>query len=319
MKTPWIVTLAAIVVIDMIAGVTGVMRLIADSRRIAALEEQLAETASENAKLSKALSDANDKASALESESAQLRAARALSGAHLEPEAAATPAGDKPKPKGNFIAQMFKDPQMRKLLAAQQANALRGLYSDFLKEAHLTPDQTDRFFQLLQDRQMALMDSSANMMSGGQVDPKAVSAATDTADAALKDLLGPDQFAQYQDFEKTLGSRMQIQQFNQQLAGEGMPLQDYQNTALTQIMSQENASIPSFKNNPQDLANMSQSDVDQYSQQIDATNQRIYNRAMSVLTPPQLSAFASYQKNMAAAQLAGLKMAQQMMNNGANQ
>jgi hypothetical protein len=52
--------------------------------------------------------------------------------------------------------------------------------------------------------------------------------------------------------------------------------------------------------------------IDQYSQQVDAMNQRVYNRALSVLTQPQLEAFSTFQKNMATAQVAGIKMAKQM-------
>ena len=308
MKSPWIVLLAVV----MVAGTAAGVMWWSESNRADALAKQLADLQAENAKLTADLADAKDRAQTLESESEQLRAARALAAAPIEPVASPTPEQTKPK---NPFAALFKDPAMRKMMAASQAAALRGLYSDFLKQAHLTPDETEKFFQLLQDRQTALMDQSADMMSGSSMDMNAASAATNTADAALKDLLGADRFSQYQDFEKTLGPRMELQQFNQQLSGQGMPLQDYQNTALIQIMSQESSAMPNFNGagGTQQLANMNDGDVSQLTQQIDATNQRIYNRAMSVLTPPQLSAFATYQKNMAAAQVAGITMARQMM------
>ena len=309
MKSPWMVLLAVVTV----AGVAAGVMWRSEANRADALEKELADLKTENAKLIADAADAKEQAQTLESESEQLRAARAMSAAPAEPSA--TPAQDEPKPKSNFLTQLFKDPQMRKMMAAQQSAALRGLYSDFLKQAHLTPDQTEKFFQLLQDRQMALMDQGANMMSGSAVDMNAASAATNTADAALKDLLGTDLYGQYQSFEKTLGPRVELQQFNQQLTGQGMPLQDYQNSALIQIMSDESAAMPNFNGagGTQQLANMNDSDINQLTQQIEATNQRIYNRAMSVLTPPQLAAFAGYQKNMATAQVAGIKMAQSMM------
>jgi hypothetical protein len=310
MKAPWIVLLAVVFAAALAAG----FAWHSESARVADLEAALGAARVDNAKLTSQLAESNEKAQALESESTQLRAARAMAGARMEPDATPTPAPDQSKSagSGNFFAKMFKDPAMRKLMAAQQAGALRGLYSDFLKQAHLTPDQTDKFFQILQDRQMALMDSGADALSGGKVNASATAAATSTANAALKDLLGPDGFGQYQDFEKTLGARMQVGQLNQQLTGQGMPLQDYQNTALIQIMTQETAAIPKFDNGG--ALNMSDDAINQYSQQLDAANQRVYNRAMSVLTPPQLSAFATYQKSMSAAQLAGLKMARQMFN-----
>jgi hypothetical protein len=280
-----------------------------ESSRTAAFEDQVAQLKAENAKLSGELAAATEKAGELEAESAQLRAARAISGTRLDPAAAAVPEASKPKDQGGFLAKMFRDPQMRKLLAAQQAAALRTLYSAFLKEADLSPDETERFYQLLDDRQMALMDSSARAMSGGAVDMNAATAAANAADEALKDLLGPARFGQYQEFEKTLGPRVQVQQFNQQLAGAGYPLQDFQSTALIHIMSDEKAAMPG----PGTGAG---ADADQYSQQVDAVNQRIYARAKSVLTAPQLSAFATFQKNLATSQVAGLRMAQQMLKGG---
>jgi len=310
MKSPWMVLLAVVTVCAVAAG--AMWR--AESSRADALEQELADLKAQNAKLSADAADAQEKAKMLESESEQLRAARSVAAAPAAPEASPASTPEETKPKNPFAA-LFKDPAMRKMMAAQQASALRGLYSDFLKQAHMTPDETEKFFQLLQDRQMAIMDQGANMMSGSAIDMNAATAATNTTDTALKDLLGPQLYGQYQDFEKTLGPRVELQQFNQQLSGEGMPLQDYQNTALIQIMSEESSAMPNLNGagGSQQLANMNDADINQFTQQIDATNQRIYNRAMSVLTPPQLAAFAGYQKNLATTQVAGIKMAQQMM------
>jgi hypothetical protein len=54
--------------------------------------------------------------------------------------------------------------------------------------------------------------------------------------------------------------------------------------------------------------------IDDYAQAVEAANQRIYTRARSLLKPAQLAALATFQKNTAATQVAGLKMARQMMN-----
>lgn len=313
MKSPWIVLTAALAAWGLGAGVMWWTQ----ATRSMALEQEVANLKKDNAKLYQDAASANEKAQALDAESAQLRAARALAGPRLEPEATPAESEDKPKQAGGFLAKVFKDPEMRKMLAAQQASVLRGLYSDFVKQAHLTPDAADRFFQLLEYRQTGLMDSSANMMSGSDVDMKAATAVTNATDDAMKALLGPEQYGQYQDFEKTLGSRMQVQQFNQQLGVEGSPLRDDQSTALIQIMSEENAKLPSFTSGngtgAQQVINMSPADIDEYSQEVDAMNRRVYDRATAVLTPAQLTAFAAFQKNMATAQVAGLKMTQQMI------
>ena len=310
MKTPWIVLFAVVAGWGLAAGV--MWRT--ESTQATRQTEEVTKLKVENARLTEQAVAATEKARALESESAQLRAARALAGSRLEPVESPTPAEAEAKPKGpgGFLAKMLKDPEMRKMMAAQQASVLRGFYSDFVKQAHLTPDEVERFYQVLADRQTALMDSSANMMSGSAVDLKATTAVTNASDDALKQLLGPARYGQYQDFEKTLGDRIQVQQFSQQLGPVGAPLQDYQTQALIQIMSQERANLPSPQTGGAGMASLTPDQIDEYSKQVDAMNQRVYNRALSVLTPPQLSAFATFQKNMANAQMAGLKVTQQM-------
>jgi hypothetical protein len=315
MKAPSIAAIAAFIAII----ITATVFQRANSGRDDALKSQITNLQAQSADLTRQNTVASEKIRALEAESAQLRAARALSAPRLAADSP-TPAPDAdasptPASKGGFLSKMLKDPAMRKMIAAQQAGALRGFYADFVKGAHMTPDQADQFFKLLADRQEALMDSSVNMVSGSQVDMKAVTAATNTANDAIKSLLGQNLFDQYQGYEKTLGDRIQVQQFSQQIASTGAPLQDYQSQQLIQIMSQEQASQPAMPgggSTPGQGMSMTQEQLDQYSQQVDAMNQRVYNRAMSVLTPAQLTAFATFQKNMATAQMAGLKMAQQM-------
>ena len=155
---------------------------------------------------------------------------------------------------------------------------------------------------------MALMDSSAKMLSGGVVDMKAATATTAATDDALKDLLGSDRYELYQDFEKTLADRVQVQQLNQQLAGEGVPLEASQSKALIKIMSEEREGLPNSGS-----GNGTSVDIDDFSRKLDEMNQRVYDRANTVLTPRQLSAFAIYQKNMATAQAASLKVSQEML------
>jgi len=223
MKAPWIVLLTVLAGCAVALGI----KWQTEMTRANSLAGIVAKIEAQNTKLTQDLAVAKERVSSLESESQQLRAARAMRRVRLEPgaapDAAATPDDTKPKGRDGFLAKMFKDPEMRKMLAAQQAAALRGFYSDFVKQAHMTPDEADKFFQLLQERQMALMDSSANMLAGSPIDVKSATAATNTADDALKDLLGPDRFTQYQAFEKTLGDRIQVQQFSQQLAVAGLP------------------------------------------------------------------------------------------------
>jgi len=293
-----------------------------ESQQAGAMARQIRRLEAQNNDLTQKIAAEKQTEQAQEAESDQLRAARAVASTRLEPTVpSASPApGEeqaRAKPQDSILNRMFKNPEMRKMIASQQAEALRGIYADFVKQAHLTPDEADHFFQLMEDRQMALMDSGANLLSGTGMDINAATAATNAANDALKSMLGSDRYAAYQQFEKTLADRMEVQQLGQQLDSVGVPLQDYQSQALVQIMSQERAGMPSLMSSASDSPggmqqafSMSQTDMDNYQQQLDAMNQRVYNRAMSILNPQQLTAFSAFQKSMTTQQMTGLKMAQ---------
>ncbi|MGA3169788.1 MAG: hypothetical protein ABSE62_02140 [Chthoniobacteraceae bacterium] len=312
------------------------------SVQLAALAAQETQLKADNARLNQDMASAIDKVQTLEQESAQLRAARALSSGRLEPDTTAETTPDastadtstvppspdfspapepaaeaEPQPNGGVFSRMFKDPEMRKMLAAQQVGMLRIYYGEFATEAHLTPDEAQKFYQLLEDRQTALMDSSEALMSGGKIDINAATAATNVSDDAIRDLLGSNRYGLYKEFESTLPDRIQVQQLGQQLDAIGVPLHGDQGDALIDIMSQERSTLPNLQSGDastaQKVISMTPEDIASYSQQVDAMNQRVYKRAMTVLTPQQLGAFAAFQKNVASAQLAGIRTAQQIL------
>jgi hypothetical protein len=314
MKSPWIVISAALALCALLLG----YEWQSSSNRLAALQAQVAQLTADNTRLNASLSTETEKDGALEAESDQLRAARAMASDRIEPDAepdttpgpAPTPVADAPQPREGFMTRMFKDPGMQKILETQQAEALQQLYADYLKEAGLTDDQRVHFFQVLLDRQMALMGASESAISGGGVDMNAASAAASVASDALKGLLSPEQYDLFEKYEQSLGPRMQVARLNQQLSGIGAPLKDYQAAALIQIISQESTDLSA-------LASRNQSDptsMDEYARAVDAANQRICKRAQSILKPAQLAALAAFEKNMAATQIAALKMQRQMMN-----
>ena len=221
---------------------------------------------------------------------------------------------------GGFLQKMFKDPEMKKAMAAQQSMAMRQFYTDFVKSAQLTPQQADAFFNLLSERQMKMMDKAGDMMKSGTGGMPAaaqdMSDETEAFNAQLKDLLGDARATQFKDYEKTLADRIALNQLNQQLSATGAPLSADQSKGLMQLIADERAKQPPspLTQQPGNMKglNMSDGEMQQFFQSQEDVNSRVRTRAMGILTPAQLQALENFQKQQIEMQKMGLKMAKQM-------
>ena len=102
--------------------------------------------------------------------------------------------------------------------------------------------------ELMLDRQMSSIDQAGALFKEGETDKteaaKAMQESQKELDASLKALVGDEKFAQYQDYTKTMGERMQLDQFRQQLETGNMALQDDQMKSLLQVMKEEREKVP---------------------------------------------------------------------------
>ena len=217
-----------------------------------------------------------------------------------------------------MFGKMFKDPEMKKAMAAQQSIALRQFYADFAKLANLSPQETEQLYDLLTQRQMAMMENAGDMMNGSP-DVKAAEATAADAkkqfDDDLKTLLGDSRASQFQTFEKSLGDRIALNQLNQQLASSGMPLNDGQRDGLLRIIGDERSKQPASpiqSGNPSGLAALSDDAMEKFFASQQEMNARVRTRAMSLLTAQQMQALEQGQKQQLEMQKAGIKMARQM-------
>ena len=75
---------------------------------------------------------------------------------------AATTADSKGGQKGGFgdmIAKMMADPAMKKMMRQQQAAAMDMMYGPLFKEINLSPEEKEKFKELLLDHQMKAVES----------------------------------------------------------------------------------------------------------------------------------------------------------------
>ena len=230
------------------------------------------------------------------------------------------------KGMGDMLSKMMKDPAMKEMMRTQQKVMVQKMYGPLLKDLNLPPEQKDKFMELMLDRQMSSIDQAGALFKEGETDKteaaKAMQESQKELDASLKALVGDEKFAQYQDYTKTMGERMQLDQFRQQLETGNMALQDDQMKSLLQVMKEEREKVPPVisnkaGDNPADFAKaLSEDNLAKQFQWQEDLNRRVQERAGQVLTPEQLKEFTDFQSQQMNLQKVGMKMAKELFGTG---
>lgn len=231
------------------------------------------------------------------------------------------------KGMGEMVAKMMKDPSMREMMRGQQKATINMMYSGLFKEMNLTPEEKEKLTGILTESQLKNIERAQGMF-GAQKDgtmedtQKLVADSKKQTDSEIKALLGDERYAQYEDYQKNIGDRMQLDQLKTKLAAQNLPMQDEQMAQMLQAMKEEKAAMPPVipSDASQVPANMKSlltaENLDKQTQWLDDYNRRVLDRAAQILTPEQLKQYAEYQEQQSAMQKFGLKMAREMFGDG---
>ncbi len=232
------------------------------------------------------------------------------------------------KGMGQMLAKMMQDPEMKKMLRGQQRTMVDMMYAGLFKQMRLSPDEQKSLTDLLLDAQMSQVEKAGNMLGGGEAGVDAAQARQAMEDekkaseSRIKELLGDDRFAEYQEYQKTIGERMQVNQLQSKMESAHLPLQEPQVAQLMQFMQEEKTRVPPVlptgqSANPADLkALMTPENLDKQLQWFDDYNQRVLGRAAEILTPDQMKVYRDFQEQQTSMQKLGLKMAKDMFGSG---
>ena len=186
------------------------------------------------------LEQASDLAAKLQTQ----RLATAKAAARAAAASAAAQGQTSGKGKGGFgdaFAKMLKDPEMMKMIRDQQRTMMDSLYSPLVKKMNLTPEEAAQFKDLLADNMMKGA-SKAGSLFGGEASTnraemlKTMSAEQKNFDQQVKEFLGESRYAEFKDYQQTVGERMQLNQFRTQTAGGESALTDPQTEQLLAFM-----------------------------------------------------------------------------------
>ena len=234
------------------------------------------------------------------------------------------------KDMGKMLGQMMKDPTMREMVRGQQKAMMGLMYSGLYKDLNLPKDQQEKLAELLLDGQMRNIEAAQGMMDPESVDSdpsaakKAMADQKKASDEKIRALLGDEKFAAYEDYQKNVGERMQLNQLRGQLEEAKMPMQVEQEQQLLAILKEEKGRVPPVipddaQQNPADLKNLLAGDsVEKQLAWLEDYNKRVLDRAGAVLTPDQFKRYKEFQDQQASMQKLGLKMAKEMFGAGGN-
>ncbi|MDB6038006.1 MAG: hypothetical protein JWM99_1847 [Verrucomicrobiales bacterium] len=216
-----------------------------------------------------------------------------------------------------MLKEMMDDPEMRKGLMQQQKMAMDMVYGPMIKELGLSAEEADKFKELLVNKQMDVM-SMAGDGKGGAVsleNQKKIADQQKEADAKIKELLGDKRFAQYQDYNETIGERMAINQFATQTS----TITADQKDQLLAIIKEEKKRPSAPGATPIDptvqgvTAMQSDEAMEKLLQQQSELNSRVLERSRGVLSEEQFDQLASFQTGQINMQRVGMQMARKMM------
>lgn len=195
------------------------------------LDKQLDDTAA--AETAKARDDAKEAAAAaLAQLSALTENAKEADGASKRDEAF------------ELLAAMADMPEFQKLIALEQRGKVDAKFAALFRKLKLSPDEQSRLETLLADKQSAFADAMIAARGQGltgkearQVANAVANATEKELNASIKNLLGPQRFNQYQNYERTAPQRAAVEQLAQRLSYTPTPLTPRQQEQLVQVLA----------------------------------------------------------------------------------
>ena len=227
------------------------------------------------------------------------------------------------------VGEMMKNPEMKEMIKNQQKTVLGGMldknYGPFFTQLGLTAEQSSALKDLVLNKSLADAGAGMSLMSGEQDSTNRAQVfeqakqEKDAIDGQIKQMLGDDNFKQFQDYEKTIPDRMVVGMFKDQQAAGAMALNPDQEAQLVQLMGDERKNFKfttDFSDQTKltsDLAgNFTEEKVQHFLQEQEQLHQRYLSDAKNILSADQLASFDKFLSSQRQMQSLGLKMASKM-------
>jgi hypothetical protein len=226
-----------------------------------------------------------------------------------------------------LLRRTMDDPRTAARRRQMLKTSVKQTYSDFAEAQHLPPAQTEELFELLTDKEMIDLQDGTAFLAGDPDDANAPDSIAQLAIAAwaavdrrLETLLPRDQFARFQEYEKTVSERVALAELRQELAMMSQPLSEVQAKFLLQVLRDERLRLPPLAYDPRSpgryrdkhLSALQGDNGAQYLKAQADMDERVLARAKDVLTADQCEALASFQKQYREVERSGIELARKV-------
>jgi RNA polymerase sigma factor (sigma-70 family) len=260
------------------------------------LQQQQTPLAAQFQQLQREYDDATNRLAAVTSEIAQLKSAQnqaellKLRGQVGTLQKQVVAAETKPSAPATGISKMMSDPAMKEYIHQSQINLIKSRYGDLFQELKLTPEQTDKFVQVMGDTMLKHTEKVSTLppdaVHQAEIAQELSGTKTDM-ESELQSLLGDTGFARFKEFTGEIPARTTVKLLNEQLGKN--QLNNEQDAQLRQVVKAEPFDLTHGISGDLDKAFFgSQEDIDNYLLKVAESNQRVLQQAGSFLTPDQL-------------------------------
>lgn len=255
-----------------------------------------------------------------------------------QPVAAANTAGAKPRVDPNVEitrrqqafqkaqADMFADPDSRKLALSEMKTNLRREFPDAARRLHLSAQEEDQLLDLLANQRLSLMEEGwRGRASGRTPDFSVYEQAQRAQEAEIATLLGSQRSRQFKEYQETLPERHRVVAFQATLDDKNTLAEDAAETLIARLADErktlqekakvEQAAQPGkmswgFANgmflslDSDEPANVAA----QAAAQMESYDKKMADVAAPLLNAAQLKAFTTFQSQQRESQLAHVRM-----------
>ena len=205
------------------------------------------------------------------------------------------------------VSALLDSPEIHKRIRSQQRASMASVYEEFVKTANLNSNQVEQFNDLLADNVMTNVARISSVLREGKSREEVEQAFKEqetSLNNSIQALLGPELFTQYQDYTRSLWSRLTSEACSSMLAGED-DVKEQQTERLRQVMQEEAQAAVTSAGLDSDFQLVpflnfrniaSEEETERNLALLDSVYQRVSARAAEFLSPEELKKFDEFRQ-----------------------